>query len=135
MVANIEELNKTEDDTASVDNGMLQCTWLELENFLATVCMTWHASAEYVSFPEQNYVLSYSGKANLYTLTKTDAVCWKTRVVTFTVRIFLKDDAHAEGLCTLMKFIFTDKDKNTSYFKKHHILCLLCTFCAPEKQW
>jgi len=84
LVANIKQLNKTEDDTASVDNGMLQCTRLELENCLATVCMTCNANAKYVSFPEQNYVFSYSGKANLYTLTKTDAVYWKRRVISFT---------------------------------------------------
>jgi len=46
--------------------------------------MTCDADAEYVSFPEQNYVFSYSGKANLYTLIKTDAVYWKRRVISFT---------------------------------------------------
>jgi hypothetical protein len=41
--------------------------------------MTNDANAVSVSFPEQTYVFSHSGKANLYTLTKTDAVHWKRR--------------------------------------------------------
>jgi hypothetical protein len=64
-VANSKELRRTTADTASVDNGMLQCTWLQLEECLATVCMTNDANAECVSFSEQTYVFSHSGTANL----------------------------------------------------------------------